>query len=86
MLHEDTKAILCSHDHDTDFFDTVAEVLQGDTLALFLLIISLNYVLGMSIDLMKHNYFTKKKKTHTHIHIADDIPKKILLIQNIHMI
>ena len=36
-----TKAILRSPDGDTDFFDIVARVLQGDTLALYLLILCL---------------------------------------------
>ena len=46
---------------DTDFFDIVAGVLQGDTLAPYSLIIYLDYVLRMSIDLSKENDFTLKK-------------------------
>ena len=37
-------------DGDTDCFDIVAGVLQGDTLALYLFIICLDYVLRTSID------------------------------------
>ena len=40
---------------DTDYFDIVTGVLQGNTLALFLFIICLDSVLWMSIDLMKEN-------------------------------
>ena len=43
---------------ETDFFDNVAGVMQGDTLAPYLFIICLNYMLQMSIDLMKENGFT----------------------------
>ena len=44
-----------SMDGDTDYFDIVAGVLQGDMLAPYLFIISLDYVLKMSIDKMKDN-------------------------------
>ena len=47
---------------DIDYFDTVAGVLQGDTLAPYLFIISLVYILRMSIDLMKENGFKLVKE------------------------
>ena len=52
-----------SPDGDTDYFDIVAGVLQGDTLALHLVIICLDYVLKTSIDKIKENGFklTKEK-------------------------
>ena len=54
-----------SNDHlpdgDTDFFDIVAGVLQEDMLALYLFIICQDYLLQMSIDLIKENGFTLKK-------------------------
>ena len=37
-------------DGDTDYFDIVAGVLKGDTLAPYLFIICLDYVLRKSID------------------------------------
>ena len=46
---------------ETDFFDLVAGVLQGDTLALYLIIICLDYVLRMLIDLIKVNSVTLKR-------------------------
>ena len=58
MLYKDTKAMVCSPDGDIDFFDIVTRVLQGDTLASFLFIICLDYILQISIDLMKENGFT----------------------------
>ena len=56
-----TKAIIHSLDGDTNFFDIVAGVLHGDTLAPYLFLICLDYVLQTSIDLIKENCFTLKK-------------------------
>jgi hypothetical protein len=39
-----------SPDGDTDFFDITTGVLQGDTLAPFLFIICLDYVLRKALD------------------------------------
>ena len=50
-----------SSDGDTDFFDIVAGVLQGDTFALYLFILCLGHVLRTSIDLIKENGFILKK-------------------------
>ena len=58
--NKDTKAMVCSPDGDTGFFDIVSEVLIRDTLASYLFINSLDYVLQTSIDLMKENDFTLK--------------------------
>ena len=61
MLYKNTKVNVCSPDGDTNFFDIVAGVLQGDKLAPYLFIICLDNVLRTSIDLMKENDFTLKK-------------------------
>ena len=45
MLYRNTKAKDRSPDGDTDYFDIVVGVLQEDTLAPYLFIISLDYVL-----------------------------------------
>ena len=55
MLYRNSKVKVCSQDADTDFFNIVAEVLQGDTLALYLFIICLKYVFWTSLDLIKEN-------------------------------
>ena len=60
ILSKNTKVNLCSSDGDTDFFDIVAAVLLGDTLALYFFIICQGYVLRTSIDLMKENDKGKK--------------------------
>ena len=55
------KVKVRSPDGDTDFFDIVACVLQGDTLAPYLFIIRPDYVLQTLIDLMKENGLTLEK-------------------------
>ena len=50
-----------SPNSDTDFFDIIAGVLQGDTQAPYLFIIYLDYILRMSIDLIKENGLTLYK-------------------------
>ena len=50
-----------SPDGDTYFFDIVAGVLRGDTLARYLFIICQDYILQTSIDFMKENDFTLVK-------------------------
>ena len=57
MLYKNTRANI----HSTDFFNIVAGMLQGDILAPYLYIIYRDYVLRMSIDLMKEYGFTLKK-------------------------
>ena len=73
--------VVRSPDGDTDYFDIVAGELQGDTLAPYLFIICLDYVLRTSIDKIKENGFeltTKRsrrypEKTVTNADYADDL-------------
>ena len=62
MLYRNTKVKVRSPDGDTDYLDIVAGVLQGDTLAPYLFIIRLDYVLRTSIDKIKVNGFKLKKE------------------------
>ena len=81
MLYKKTKVKVGSPHGDTDYFDIVAYVLQGDTLAPYQLIICLDYVLRTSIDLMKENGFKLAKErsrkypaqTITDTDYADDV-------------
>ena len=57
MLYENMKVKL-----ETDFFDIVAGVLLGDTLALNVFIICLDYTCQKLIDLIKENGFALKKQ------------------------
>ena len=59
MLNKNTKLKVRST--DGDFFHIVADVLQWNTFAPYLFIISLDYVLRTSIDLIKENGFTLVK-------------------------
>ena len=62
ILYRNTKVKVRSPDGDTEYFDIVAGVLQGDTLAPYLFIICLDYVLITSIDKIKENGFELTKK------------------------
>ena len=81
ILYRNTKVKVRSTDGDTEYFDIVAGVLQGDTLAPYLFIICLDYVLRTSIDKIRENGFdlTKKRsrrypaETITYAYYADDI-------------
>ena len=54
MLYTKTKSMVRSPDGDTDFFEILAGVLQGDTLAPFIFIICLDYALRLSADSNKN--------------------------------
>ena len=81
MLYKNTKVKVPSPDGDTDYINIVAGMLQRDTLALYLLIICLDYMFRTSIDLMKDNRFKLEKErsrrytaqTITDADYADDI-------------
>ena len=62
MLYGNMKVKVHSSDGDTDYFDIVAGVLQGDTLTPYLFIICLDYVLRTFIDIMKDNGFKLAKE------------------------
>ena len=75
-LYRNTKVKVRSPDRDTDYFEIVASVLQGDTLAPYLFIICLDYVLITSIDKIKENCFelTKERsQTNTNADYTDDV-------------
>ena len=57
-----SKVKVRSPDGNTEYFDIVAGVLQGDTLATYLFIICLDYVLRTSIDKIRENGFELTKK------------------------
>ena len=81
MMLKKLERKVCSPDGDTDYFDIVAGVLQGDTLAPYLFINCLNYVPRTSIDKMKDNGFNLGREirwrypaqTITDADYADDI-------------
>ena len=62
IFYRNTKVKVCSPDGDTEYFDIVAGVLQGKTLAPHLFIICLDYVLRISIDKIKKTASSWQKK------------------------
>ena len=78
---KNNEAKVRSPDGDTDYFDIVTGILQRDTLAPYLFISCLDYMLRTSIDKIKENGFklTKERsrrypsKTITDANYADDI-------------
>ena len=81
ILYRNTKVKVHSPDGDTDYFNKVAGVRQGDILAPYLFIICLDYMIRTSSDKIKENGFklTKQRsrrypaKTITDADYADDI-------------
>ena len=61
ILYRNTKVKVRSPDGDTEYFDIVAGVLQGDWLAPYLFIICLDYMLRTSIDKIRENYWQRKE-------------------------
>ena len=60
-MYKNIQVFVRSPDGDAEFFDIIAGVLQGDTLAPYLLIIVLDYVLR-NLDQNKNLGFTLRKQ------------------------
>ncbi len=58
IMYTDTMAKVLSPDGETDFFEILAGVLQGDTLAPFLFVIVIDYVLRIAVEGHEHLGFT----------------------------
>ena len=50
MLYKNTKSMVRSPDGDTDFFNITKGVLQGDTLAPYLFVICLDYIMRSATE------------------------------------
>ena len=61
VIYKNTQAFVRSPDGDTEFFNIIAGVLQGDALATYLFIIVLDYVLR-NLDQNKNLGFTLRKQ------------------------
>ena len=72
ILYRNTKVKIRSPDGDTEYFDIVAGVLQWDTLAPYLFIICLDYVLRTSIEKSKRMASNWRRKE------AEDTPQQQL--------
>ena len=60
---KNTKVKVRFSNGDTDYFDIVAGVLHGDTLAPYLFIICLHYVLRTSIDMKDYGFKLAKERS-----------------------
>ena len=49
LLYENTRAKILSPNGDTEFFDTLADVLQGDALAPYLFAIVIDYTVRQAV-------------------------------------
>ena len=84
ILYRNTKVKVPSPDGDTEYFDIVAGVVQGDTLAQYLFIICLDYVLRTSIDKIRENGFEMtKKRSRRHLAKIIDDADDIAILANI---
>ena len=61
MFNKNTKPRVRLPDEDTDFFNSVAGILEGDILAPYLFIICLDSVHRTSINLIKNDFTWKEK-------------------------
>jgi len=90
-LYVSTKAKVISTDGDSEIFDILAGVLQGDTLAPFLFIIVLDYALRISVDLSNDKGIKIKAPQRTRnpglfltdLDFADDLALVAESIQNL---
>ena len=78
ILYRNTKVKVRSPDGDTEYFDIVAGVLQGDTLAPYL--ICLDYVLRTSIDKIRVNIVVWEKNFYNYYYLGDSNRRLIYFI------
>ena len=74
VLYANTKSTILTPDGETEHFDILAGILQGDTLAPFLFITVIDYVMRVSVDTMKENgllYQPRKSSRYPALHITD---------------
>ena len=66
IFYKNTKVKVCSPNGDTYFFDIIAGVLQGDTLAPYLFVICLDFIRQRSILFNERKWlYTGKGKKQT---------------------
>ena len=80
VMYTDTSSTILTTDGETLSFPILAGILQGDTLAPFLFIIVVDYVMRISVDTMSENGYLRPKRSSrypaeflTDTDFADDI-------------
>ena len=86
VLYSNTKSTILTPDGETEHFDILADILEGDTLAPFLFIIVIDYIMRVSVDTMKENgliYQPRRNSRHPVLHITDaDFADDIYLLSD----
>ena len=86
VLYTNTTSTIMTPDGETEPIDIMAGILQGDTLAPFLFIVVLDYVLRKSLDLNNNNGFQlhpRRSSRNPAVHLTDaDFADDLALIAN----
>ena len=86
VLYSNTSSTILTPDGETEPIDILAGILQGDTLAPFLFILVLDYVLRKSLDVNNSNglqLHPSKSSRHPAVHLTDaDFADDLALISN----
>ena len=86
MIYNNTTAQVLSPDGDTKFFEVLARVLQGDTLAPYFFISALDYAMGQALGNESNLRFTldrSRSRRHPAKVICDtDFAEDIVLLSN----
>ena len=86
VLYSNTKSTILTPDGETENFDILTGILQGDTLAPFLFIIVIDYIMRVSVDTMKENgllYQPRRSSRYPALHITDaDFADDIALLSD----
>ena len=71
MFYKNTNAIVCSPNGDTDFFNIVAGILQGEILAPYMFIVNQDYILQKINKSNKRKWFHIKRSRWCPIEMID---------------
>ena len=74
VLYTNTRSSIISPDGETESFDILSGILQGDTLAPFWFIIVIDYIMRIFVDTMKENgllYQPRRSSRHPDLFITD---------------
>ena len=90
IMYDNPSSFVQTFDGPTEEFQTAAGILQGDTLAPFLFVIVVDYILRQSIDthkskgidIMPNKTNREKNKYLTDLDYADDIALTATLLQD----
>ena len=81
-----TRSTILTPEGETEPFDILAGILQGDTFAPFLFIIVIDYIMRISVDTMKENglmYQPRKSSRYPSLHVTDaDFADDIALLSD----